>query len=251
VTNLDIEWAGAGEQFTTYNFSVAEYGTYFAGDLGVWVHNSSSRFCDTAFGILRSVRKKIKKGDLPNGVTQPDAASSPYLAAADWVKQNAPGVTKENVANLYAETFDDILREDRHGWLDYYEGRSMPNDPGSGKSRQPGHTIAKHVGKTIQQLQDRFNDPSFTGPMASTFVNQVDAEDALTFFMSAKRTQLINKSKSAPDGAKSILELDVGRSIGFGVDRQGNVHNGMHKLKVVVIFDGAGGWLIQTAHPVP
>jgi hypothetical protein len=87
--------------------------------------------------------------------------------------------------------------------------------------------------------------------MASTFVNQVDAEDALTFFMSAKRTQLINKSKSAPDGAKSILELDVGRSIGFGVDRQGNVHNGMHKLKVVVIFDGAGGWLIQTAHPVP
>jgi hypothetical protein len=45
-----------GERFTTYNFEVAEYHTYFVGSAGVWVHNFSERFCQRFFSITHTVQ---------------------------------------------------------------------------------------------------------------------------------------------------------------------------------------------------
>lgn len=47
VLSLASERAPPGETFTTYNFEVADFHTYFAGEGGVWVHNFSRSLCET------------------------------------------------------------------------------------------------------------------------------------------------------------------------------------------------------------
>ena len=37
--------AGEGESFTTYNFEVEEYHTYFVGEAAIWVHNTGRKQC--------------------------------------------------------------------------------------------------------------------------------------------------------------------------------------------------------------
>ena len=46
VISLASERAPPGQTFTTYNFEVADFHTYFAGEGGVWVHNFSAHFCE-------------------------------------------------------------------------------------------------------------------------------------------------------------------------------------------------------------
>jgi hypothetical protein len=50
------EEAPAGEPFTTYNFEVAEWHTYFVGEPGVWVHNQG-RDCFQLLGVYHALRK--------------------------------------------------------------------------------------------------------------------------------------------------------------------------------------------------
>ncbi len=40
VTHLRVEHAPKGQTFTTYNFTVEEFHTYFVGSSGIWVHNA-------------------------------------------------------------------------------------------------------------------------------------------------------------------------------------------------------------------
>ncbi len=57
------EHAPENEAFTTYNFEVADYHTYFAGPSGVWVHNSGSFDCRDLFRAFRVAREKFN-GDI-------------------------------------------------------------------------------------------------------------------------------------------------------------------------------------------
>ncbi len=45
VNSVRVEHAAEGELFTTYNFTVADHHTYFAGTLPVWVHNTGLDAC--------------------------------------------------------------------------------------------------------------------------------------------------------------------------------------------------------------
>lgn len=38
-----------GERFTTYNFEVEDFHTYFVGESGIWVHNLGKSWCEKAF----------------------------------------------------------------------------------------------------------------------------------------------------------------------------------------------------------
>lgn len=42
-------------RFTTYNFEVADWHTYFVGEPGVWVHNSAQA-CERAFSIWKRLK---------------------------------------------------------------------------------------------------------------------------------------------------------------------------------------------------
>jgi hypothetical protein len=62
VLSLASERAPPGETFTTYNFEVADFHTYFAGEGGVWVHNFSARFCENLFAATKRVQKELGFG---------------------------------------------------------------------------------------------------------------------------------------------------------------------------------------------
>jgi hypothetical protein len=47
-----------GERFTTYNFEVADFHTYFVGGAGVWVHNSGDAPCQLARAAMEPLRSQ-------------------------------------------------------------------------------------------------------------------------------------------------------------------------------------------------
>ena len=126
----------------------------------------------------------------------------------------------------------------------------MPPRP-DGRPWSPAHTVDKHVGKTVTELQARFADPSFTGDIASTFADLDAAEDALSFFLTAERAKIIERAIGSAAGENFSKTLDLGRTVGFGVDRAGNTVSGLRKINVNIIFDGRGGWFVHTAYPMP
>lgn len=58
------ERAPPGESFTTYNFEVEDFHTYFVGEAGVWVHNFSSTFCEKFFAVAARAQDRL-------GITDP------------------------------------------------------------------------------------------------------------------------------------------------------------------------------------
>jgi hypothetical protein len=58
VTAIALERARDGDSFTTFNIQVDDFGTYFAGQLGVWVHNASARNCFNLFARYTQLREK-------------------------------------------------------------------------------------------------------------------------------------------------------------------------------------------------
>ncbi|MGI8603212.1 MAG: polymorphic toxin-type HINT domain-containing protein [Verrucomicrobiales bacterium] len=55
IASIVIEGAPMGETFTTYNFEVDQFHTYFAGPLGVWVHNSGPNYCGMMMGEMHRI----------------------------------------------------------------------------------------------------------------------------------------------------------------------------------------------------
>ena len=155
VTRLGVEYAGPAGAFTTYNFEVADFHTYFVNADGVWVHNAGNRFCEKVYSAFRQVRKRLRADNLPAGVDPADVAKSEILTAAKWTAERTPNLPKENVANLYSEAFETIKREKGTGWLDFFEGRAMPPRPNNPNPLEPGHTLLKHVNVTDQDILNR------------------------------------------------------------------------------------------------
>jgi hypothetical protein len=60
ITRIEVEDAPAGERFTTYNFTVEDDHTYHVGHLGVWVHNTGSKFCGE---VLSDIHTLVFKDD--------------------------------------------------------------------------------------------------------------------------------------------------------------------------------------------
>jgi hypothetical protein len=59
IVRLERERAPPGQLFTTYNFEVDEFHTYFVGRSGVWVHNFSAKFCEEFFSLIEAIRERL------------------------------------------------------------------------------------------------------------------------------------------------------------------------------------------------
>ncbi|MAY75363.1 MAG: hypothetical protein CMJ31_11710 [Phycisphaerae bacterium] len=59
VVGIDLARAPPFAPYTTYNFSVDEYSTYFVGDDGVWVHNAANAFCEKFGDVFDQVRRSL------------------------------------------------------------------------------------------------------------------------------------------------------------------------------------------------
>lgn len=77
VTSKVLEHAPLGETFTTYNFEVEDYHTYFVGEAEVWVHNTSPRSCQEALEMFAEMLEHFS-----NNITSAWLKTSQAIAAA-------------------------------------------------------------------------------------------------------------------------------------------------------------------------
>jgi hypothetical protein len=64
VVEISIETAGGNRCFTTYNFEVEDFHTYFVGQSGVWVHNKGEA-CERIAAWYYRARKRAPAGETP------------------------------------------------------------------------------------------------------------------------------------------------------------------------------------------
>ena len=86
--------APPGETFTTYNFEVADFHTYFIGEQGVWVHNVGREPCERVFEIYHRFRAR---GDDP-------------WEAFEKVVNKTSGVPSQTYGLAAGEAMDEIYR---------------------------------------------------------------------------------------------------------------------------------------------
>ncbi len=223
VTEVKVKQAAEDRLFTTYNFTVADHHTYFAGKLPVWVHNEGLSECDRIWKVFDYFLKK-NPGD-PFAAYFQSARRLPKL-------ENAHGVS------FLRGVIDEMRKVGGGKWLDYFEGPSK------------GHTLQKHVGKTDAELLARFAaEPNIAG--SSTFLNQSEAEKWIEAVLvnnhAAIRKWMETTGPSAPP---KPFTFAFGEPVGRGVLRvgSGNIAN-LFKVRVVLKRIGSDSWGILTSHP--
>lgn len=84
-----VEFVKLDEPVTVYNFTVADYHTYYVTDLGIWVHNTNCGYKDITVG--KSVR------NIETNVTRTDFEKS--LVEDGWKKS----VSKDGKVTIYSK----------------------------------------------------------------------------------------------------------------------------------------------------
>lgn len=120
----------------------------------------------------------------------------------------------------------------RRGWLRAHE---VP----------PGHTLAQHVGKTVDEMHERIVSES--KKRVSTFVDEASAErligEAITRKQQALRDWATSDSKDA-----FVIDIDLGEPTGSSLSHTGDLTT-CTGIKAVLIPDGRRGWQLLTAYP--
>ena len=122
----------------------------------------------------------------------------------------------------------------RPGWLDAHEG--------------VGHTVTKHVAKTLKDLQERLiREPRRTA--VSTFRSRDEAESAIESTLRANESNIQRWLRDA-EGSEAF-RTDLGDEIGNVLVRGASNVVPTAKVKVVLIPDAEmpAGWRLLTAHP--
>ncbi|RAW83116.1 RNase A-like domain-containing protein, partial [Photorhabdus laumondii] len=110
-----------------------------------------------------------------------------------------------------------------------------------------GHTLAKHVGLSEQELRARLSNV----PRASTFYNQEVAEQVISEALKANRIHLENWAKYVPPTVSAPIEYISSTSIGFGVTKGSKYVEKLYKVRVVLRYSEYNGkpFYILTAFP--
>ena len=128
-----------------------------------------------------------------------------------------------------SSTLEDVFRR---GWLRAHE---VP----------PGHTLAQHVGKTVDEMHERIVSES--KKRVSTFVDEASAErligEAITRKQPALRDWATSDSKDA-----FVIDIDLGEPTGSSLSHTGDLTT-CTGIKAVLIPDGGRGWQLLTAYP--
>ena len=106
-------------------------------------------------------------------------------------------------------------------------------------SRVGGHTLRKHVGRTEAQLRERLRlEPK--RDVVSSFRNLQAAEWAISRVMESNALAIRNWSRTNPM-RPLVLELDVGKKVGYGIPRATGKLKDMSVVRVVLAFERHNG----------
>jgi len=137
VTSLNIEEAVDGGPFTTYNFEVADFHTYFVGEAGVWVHNAST-LCEKAFSIYNRQRKYLTQS-AESAFTTVETVLKKYIKQSG-VPDNDPIYIQE-----LGDVLDDVFKKDINTTgADFWNGGPFRTAPSGGGRNAYSHYV-QHV----------------------------------------------------------------------------------------------------------
>jgi hypothetical protein len=120
----------------------------------------------------------------------------------------------------------------RRGWLRAHE---VP----------PGHTLAQHVGKTVDEMQERILNEG--KKRVSTFTDEASAERLVSQAIQEKQQAL---SEWAASGSKDafVIDIDLGKPTGSSLSHTGDLTT-CTGIKAVLIPHDKDGWQLLTAYP--
>lgn len=110
-----------------------------------------------------------------------------------------------------------------------------------------GHTLARHVGKTEQELRDRLaREPDISA--ASSYFDIAAAERSVALALAAKRSDVTRWSQGSGNRQNLALRYTVGEPVGISVER--GARSPREVKAVVVVLRWAGdGWYVLTSYP--
>lgn len=122
----------------------------------------------------------------------------------------------------------------------------------AGHEAQGGHTIARHVAQTEEQLRARLAAQTRI-PAASSFETLVQAEKAVSAGLRANRTAIAQWAGTAAPNGKRAFDWISSDRIGHGVIRATGQLAPMSKVRIVLQKKAIAGKLyyILTAFPIP
>jgi hypothetical protein len=115
-----------------------------------------------------------------------------------------------------------------------------------------GHTIARHIGKTDEQLVQRLEQDRRIRE-ASTYPAVASAQADIIAFLAGGRVAINSWAAGARNGATHVWEVGAGHVVGRVASRPlglGDIAASSH-LRVVLRKTGANACLLLTSFPIP
>ncbi|WP_387465290.1 RNase A-like domain-containing protein [Photorhabdus sp. RM323S] len=114
-----------------------------------------------------------------------------------------------------------------------------------------GHTLAKHVGLSEQELRDRILNSKGRLREVSTFYNQDVAEKVISKALKNNQIKITTLLKHTPKGVKQEIEYVSSTPVGFGLINGSKNIQKLYKVRVVLTHSEFNGKLyyILTAFP--
>ena len=112
--------------------------------------------------------------------------------------------------------------------------------------KKGGHTLARHVGKTDDELRARLKaEPDISA--ASTYTDRAAAEETVAAGMSENAAKVAAWRARDGDRPNLVLDVDVPRAIGRSM-RRGQAAREADSAVIVLKWDGKGGFVL-TSYP--
>ena len=111
-----------------------------------------------------------------------------------------------------------------------------------------GHTIARHVGLSDEDLADRLE--KYRRWTASTFPDRPTAERVVADVLEAGQADIVRWLVSSNEVNELVLSVDLGRGVGTSMKR-GQAPKGVNGVRVTLVRDDSAlGFHILTAYPL-
>ena len=110
-----------------------------------------------------------------------------------------------------------------------------------------GHTIARHVGRTDEQLRQRLRaEPDISA--ASTYPDLATAQQVVSEVLASKDTEVRRWSNRSGSRANLVLRMDLGRVVGRSIEQGESRAVECEDAVVVLRWDG-NSWFVLTSYP--
>ena len=111
-----------------------------------------------------------------------------------------------------------------------------------------GHTLAKHVGRTDAELQERLDEERNISA-ASTWTDRETAETTIAEAMRAERGRIEAWTRRGTRRSNLALHYDAGRVVGRSLRRGYDQAVDCTSCVIVLRADGSDGFYVLTAYP--